>query len=70
LKLLTELEDGIIDLVMTSPPFALLREKEYGNKQQHEYVAWLAQFARLVKDKLKDTGSFVLDLGGGDDTAE
>ncbi|OYW76382.1 MAG: site-specific DNA-methyltransferase [Verrucomicrobia bacterium 12-59-8] len=64
LLLLAELEDASIDLVMTSPPFALLREKEYGNKQQHEYVAWLAQFARLVKDKLKETGSFVLDLGG------
>ncbi|MDP1591098.1 MAG: site-specific DNA-methyltransferase [Prosthecobacter sp.] len=64
LQLLTELEDGSIDLVMTSPPFALLREKEYGNKQQHEYVSWLAQFGRLVKDKLKENGSFVLDLGG------
>lgn len=64
LRLLTELEDGSIDLVMTSPPFALQRAKEYGNKAQHEYVAWLVQFGKLVKDKLKDTGSFVLDLGG------
>lgn len=64
LRLLSELENKSVDLVMTSPPFALQREKEYGNKQQHEYVAWLAQFARIVKDKLKDTGSFVLDIGG------
>lgn len=64
LQLLAEMPDGTIDLVMTSPPFALQRQKEYGNKAQHEYVAWLAQFGRLVKDKLKDTGSFVLDLGG------
>ena len=27
-------------------------------------MAWLAQFARLVQRKLKDDGSFVLDLGG------
>lgn len=64
LKLLTEVADNSIDLVMTSPPFALQREKEYGNKAQHEYGTWLAQFGRLVKEKLKEAGSFVLDLGG------
>src|SRR6266496_390676 len=64
LDLLSGLPDSSIDLVLTSPPFALQREKEYGNKAQSEYVAWLAQFARLVHRKLKDDGSFVLDLGG------
>jgi len=62
--LLAALPDSSINLVLTSPPFALQREKEYGNKVQTEYVAWLAQFARLVYRKLKDDGSFVLDLGG------
>jgi site-specific DNA-methyltransferase (cytosine-N4-specific) len=64
LELLTALPDNSVDLVITSPPFALLRQKEYGNKEQHEYVAWLGQFAALVLKKLKDTGSFVLDIGG------
>ncbi len=64
LDLLAGLPDSSINLVLTSPPFALQREKEYGNKVQTEYVAWLAQFARLVHRKLKDDGSFVLDLGG------
>jgi site-specific DNA-methyltransferase (cytosine-N4-specific) len=64
LDLLTRLPDDSVDLVMTSPPFALQREKEYGNKTQNEYVDWLEQFARLVKQKLSNTGSFVLDLGG------
>jgi site-specific DNA-methyltransferase (cytosine-N4-specific) len=49
---------------MTSPPFALQRKKEYGNKDQHEYVDWLSDFAELVLQKLKPDGSFVLDLGG------
>ena len=40
------------------------RKKEYGNESQAEYVAWLGQFAKLVYNKLRDTGSFVLDLGG------
>ena len=64
LDLLAALPDASINLVLTSPPFALQREKEYGNKSQADYVAWLAQFARLVQRKLKDDGSFVLDLGG------
>lgn len=64
LDLLAELPDESVDLVLTSPPFALQREKEYGNKAQGEYIDWLAQFAKLVRQKLKPEGSFVLDLGG------
>ncbi|MCC8410500.1 site-specific DNA-methyltransferase [Mucilaginibacter sp. UR6-1] len=64
LNQLEHLEDNSINLVMTSPPFALLRKKEYGNKDQHEYIEWLSEFAALVHKKLKDDGSFVLDLGG------
>lgn len=63
-RLLAELPDNSINLVITSPPFALLRKKAYGNRDQHEYVDWLSEFAGLVFDKLTDDGSFVLDLGG------
>lgn len=64
LELIPQLEDESIDLVMTSPPFALLRKKEYGNKEQNEYVEWLAKFGKLVYPKLKESGSLVIDLGG------
>jgi DNA modification methylase len=64
LELLERLPDNSVNLVMTSPPFALLRQKEYGNKDEAEYVEWLAQFARLVHQKLTPDGSFVVDLGG------
>lgn len=64
LDLLKSLPDGSINLVMTSPPFALQRQKAYGNKEQHEYIDWLTEFAALVHRKLRDDGSFVLDLGG------
>jgi DNA modification methylase len=63
-ELLALLPDNSVSLVMTSPPFALQRQKEYGNKDQTEYVEWLSDFARLVHRKLRDDGSFVLDLGG------
>lgn len=62
--LLKGLEDESVDLVITSPPFALLRVKEYGNVLQDDYVDWLEEFAAEVKRVLKPTGSFVLDLGG------
>lgn len=64
LSLLDMLEPKSVDLVITSPPFALLRQKTYGNKEQSEYVEWLSGFAKKVKIILKDTGSFVIDLGG------
>lgn len=64
LDLLNELDDESINLVFTSPPFALQRQKEYGNRTEAEYVDWLIDFAALVKKKLRADGSFVLDLGG------
>ncbi|MFN5514283.1 MAG: DNA-methyltransferase [Cyanobacteriota bacterium] len=64
LELLGKMPNKSINLVLTSPPFALQRKKEYGNKEQTEYVEWLANFAAIVYQKLKDDGSFVLDLGG------
>lgn len=64
LELLKKIEDNSINLIITSPPFALLRKKEYGNKDEDEYVEWLAEFGKIARDKLKDDGSLVIDLGG------
>lgn len=38
LELLALLPDESVNLVMTSPPFALQRQKSYGNKDQAEYL--------------------------------
>ena len=64
IELLNRLENNSINLVITNPPFALLRKKEYGNENQKQYVDWICQFGKLVYQKLKDNGSFVIDLGG------
>jgi DNA modification methylase len=64
LQLLKQLPENSIDLVMTSPPFALQRKKGYGNKDQDEYVDWLLTFTKEVYRVIKETGSFVIDLGG------
>ena len=63
-ELLARLPDRSVDLVLTSPPFALLRQKTYGNQEQDKYVEWLGRFGEAVYRVLKDSGSFVVDLGG------
>ncbi len=64
LDLIPKLTDESVDLAFTSPPFALQRKKEYGNPDQGDYVEWLATFAKALLPKLKETGSFVIDIGG------
>jgi len=61
---LPTMPESSVDLVLTSPPFALLRQKAYGNLDQAQYVDWLVSFGPLLRRVLKDTGSLVLDLGG------
>jgi site-specific DNA-methyltransferase (cytosine-N4-specific) len=53
-----------VDLIVTSPPFALTRTKEYGNEVGDAYYEWFRTFAEGARRVLKDTGSFVIDLGG------
>jgi site-specific DNA-methyltransferase (cytosine-N4-specific) len=62
--LMQEIEDESVNLVVTSPPFALTRKKAYGNKDDDEYAEWFMPFAAQIRRILKEDGSFVLDLGG------
>jgi len=65
LELLREVvAPGSVDLIMTSPPFALVRKKEYGNVDANEYVEWFKPFGSLFRRLLKPNGSFVIDMGG------
>lgn len=64
LELLDMVPNNSINLVMTSPPFALQRKKSYGNESQDQFVDWIVPFALKVYDKLAVDGSFVIDLGG------
>lgn len=70
LEELKKLDDKSINLVITSPPFALQRKKEYGNESQDNYVDWLGEFAKVVYDKLREDGSFVIDIGGAYEKGE
>jgi DNA modification methylase len=63
-ELLKFVADKQINLILTSPPFALTRKKEYGNASADEYIEWFLPFAYEFKRVLADDGSFILDLGG------
>lgn len=64
LKYLKKVEDNSLDLIITSPPFALTRKKAYGNEQGDAYMVWLKEFGEIFYKKLKDEGSLVIDFGG------
>jgi DNA modification methylase len=64
LDFMKSLPDQSVDLVLTSPPYALHFKKEYGNVDQKEYVDWFIPYSLEIKRILKTTGSFVLNLGG------
>ncbi len=64
LELIKTIPENSINLIVTSPPFALTRKKEYGNESADKYIEWFLPFADEFKRVLTINGSFVLDLGG------
>jgi DNA modification methylase len=63
-ELLRAMPTGSVDLVLTSPPYALEFQKEYGNASKADYVEWIRPFGQEIRRVLKDDGSFVLNIGG------
>lgn len=61
---LANMPDGSVNLVVTSPPYALHFQKAYGNVAKDDYVAWFLTFAHHIHRVLRDDGSFVLNIGG------
>jgi site-specific DNA-methyltransferase (cytosine-N4-specific) len=58
------LEPESIDLIMTSPPFGLVRKKPYGNEDADRYLKWFRPFTEGFRRVLKHSGSLVIDIGG------
>jgi DNA modification methylase len=64
LDVLRDLPAESVALAFTSPPFALRRQKAYGNVTADAYVAWFWPIAEQVHRVLRADGSFVMELGG------
>lgn len=58
------LPDKSVNAIITSPPFALLRQKAYGNMAEGQYVEWFMEFAKEFHRILRDDGSLVIEIGG------
>lgn len=58
------LRPSSVDLIVTSPPFGLVRKKSYGNEDADQYLEWFRPFAEGFHRVLNDTGSLVIDIGG------
>lgn len=64
LDYLVEQKPRSVDLIVTSPPFGLVRKKDYGNVESHEYIDWFKPFGKEFKRVLTPSGSLVVDIGG------
>jgi len=64
LKLTKKIPSDCVNLVLTSPPFALVRKKTYGNVDADKYVEWFMQFADDFHRILRSDGSLVIHMGG------
>ena len=64
LEFLPTVTENSVQLVMTSPPFGLVRKKDYGNVDAGDYLEWFRPFAKEIFRILTPNGSFVLDIGG------
>jgi len=64
LELIKHVPDSQVNLIMTSPPFALTKKKPYGNKKASQYVEWFKPFAKEFWRVLSDDGSLVIHIGG------
>ncbi|MDI6718212.1 MAG: site-specific DNA-methyltransferase [Methanomicrobiales archaeon] len=60
------LEDGVVDVIVTSPPYNI--GKPYARyddcRPRGEYLDWLERVAVEARRILKDDGSFFLNIGG------
>jgi DNA modification methylase len=57
----TEVAEASVDLIMTSPPFGLVRKKTYGNVDAHDYVEWFRPFGAEFRRILKPSGSLIAE---------
>lgn len=60
---LTVIEKESVQLVMTSPPYALSRCREYGNVPPEKWVDWMLGHIECLLPLLTEDGSMMLNVG-------
>ena len=65
LQVLRTFPDNVVDLIVTSPPYADKRKDTYGGIQPDKYVQWFLPITAELKRVLKPTGTFILNIKEG-----
>ena len=59
-------QNFLVDVIVTSPPYNI--NKSYGsyddNITREEYLNWINKVASISLSKLRDNGSYFLNIGG------
>lgn len=61
-KILKKIPDNSVDLIITSPPYADQRKKNYGGIHPDQYVKWFLPISKELLRVLKPTGTFILNI--------
>lgn len=59
---LKKISDNVVDLIVTSPPYADQRKDTYGGIQHDKYVEWFLPISEQLYRVLKPTGTFILNI--------
>ncbi|WP_013320509.1 DNA-methyltransferase [Gloeothece verrucosa] len=62
LPVLREMPSNLVDLIVTSPPYADSRKKTYGGISPNDYIDWFLPIAQELKRILKPEGTFILNI--------
>lgn len=62
LDVLQNTPDNSVDLIVTSPPYAMQRNNAYGGCLPDQYSQWFIPRADQMMRALKPTGSFILNI--------
>ena len=61
-EVLKTIDDNLVDLIVTSPPYADRRKNTYGGIKPKEYVSWFLPISEQLLRVLKPTGTFILNI--------
>jgi DNA modification methylase len=62
LHVLPQMPSNMIDLIVTSPPYADSRKSTYGGIDPDQYVEWFLPISSELKRVLKPEGTFILNI--------
>ena len=62
MEVLPRLPKGSVDAIVTSPPYAMQRAKQYGGVPEEEYPAWTVGWCNAARSALTERGSIFINI--------